>query len=85
VNRENQISLPSMKGRAVDRLVEALCHKVPGSIPGSAFGNIRVNYFFRPDSVALGTTQSLTEISLGVNCCRRVKRGHIRKFWDDAN
>jgi len=50
----------------VAQLVEALRYKVPVSTPGIVLVNVQVTSFFRPDSVELGTTQPLTEISLGV-------------------
>ena len=37
--------------------------EVPGSISGRVLENIQMSYSFRPHSVALGSTQPLTEIS----------------------
>jgi hypothetical protein len=37
--------------------------EVPGWIPGKVLGNFGVTYSFCPQSVALGSTQSLTEMS----------------------
>ena len=47
--------------------------EVPGSTPARAFGNLEVTYYFCLHSVALGSTQPLTEISLGVKCDRSVE------------
>ena len=74
MDRENEVSLSSMRVRVVVQLVEALHYKVPVSPPGIVLGNFQVTYFFRPDSVALESTQLLTENSLGgIKCSRRVE------------
>ena len=48
------------------QLVEALRHyrRVPGSIPCRALGNFQVTYSFCPHSLAPGSTQPLTEMSI---------------------
>jgi hypothetical protein len=48
------------------QLIEALRYKIPITTPGIVLGNFQVTSSFRPDSIALESTQPLTEISLGV-------------------
>ena len=51
--------------RAMTQMVETLrkTTDVPGSIPGRNVGNFQLTHSFYPLSVALGSTQPVTEMS----------------------
>jgi hypothetical protein len=66
VDRENEIFVPCMGVRAVAQLVETLRYNVPVSTPGIFLENFQATSFFRRNSVALGSTQTPTEISVGL-------------------